>query len=302
MRSGDASPRSRSSVPFTAAILVASVALVALLISSMNGNLTVSGSGFKVPLSPFAGALGVLFVIVMVALILLVFMQLISLILKGLPKTSGAINIRQQKRSILSTIIAIVIILIFGIILLRLGHPSAPPHFSILSQNITRGLAANGTSAPNSLASAVFSGLVFALFLPIIVTMLVIALLVLRSVFRREHPEEELMEGERAAFAGSITKQIEAIDRGKDPRMAVIEIYSDMRRTLGQAGAWDRMTYTPREFASGAVEKLGLSAGSVRDLTYLYEEAKFSLHPVTENEKEKAVAMLQRIVDELERR
>lgn len=287
---------------FTVALLVASVALVALLISSMDGNLSVSGSGFKVPLSPFVGALGVLFVIVMVSLIILVLMQLISLILKGLPKTGGAINIKQQKRSLLSTVIAIAVILIFGIILLRIGHPSTPAHFSLLSQNITRGISSNSTSGANSLASAVFGGLVFALFLPMIVTMFIIALLVLHSVIKREHPEGELEEEERKEIAGVITRQIEAIDRGKDPRMAVIEIYSDMRRRLGQAGAWDRSTYTAREFASGAVERLGLSSESIQNLTYLYEEAKFSLHPVTENEKQRAVAMLQRVVNELGRK
>lgn len=265
----------------------------------MGGNLSVSGAGFDIPLSPLAGAAGVLFVIVMVALILLVFMQLISLILKGLPKMGGALTFKQEKRSALATIIAIGVILIFALILLRLGHPSLPSNFHLLTGNITRTIGTNSTSGATGFATSLFNGLVFALFLPMVITMFVIAVLILHSVIRREHDQGELEIEERHEIANIITRQISEIDQGKDPRMAIIEIYSEMRGKLGQAGAWDRQTYTPREFALGAVDRLGMSASIIQDLTYLYEEAKFSLHPMTEKEKDRAVDMLQHIVDEL---
>ena len=98
----------------------------------------------------------------------------------------------------------------------------------------------------------------------------------------------------------TITDAISALEGPSDPRGAILAAYARMAAELGPAG--DDGTLTPREFALKTGWRLKESAASLESLTALFEEARYSDHPMGERERSRALAALQDIERELERR
>ena len=279
-----------------AAVLAACVITAGVIIALMRGPLP-SNSSKDVQFAGASGAAGAVVVIVFIALILLTILELIRLIRRG-PQRRGKMTGGDSKRSILETVIAIVVVLVVLFLLLQFGHPVlSKPNTRLGSQNSTAGNL--GLPATNSsFAGALFGGLAFALLVPMVGIVAVIVIFALMSLFGSR---EEIRKGTgvKAAVAEAVEHSIEEIAGGKDPREAVIEVYSEMRWKLVQEGALDGTSTTPREFGRGAVERLGLRHQTVHQLTLLYEEAKFSLHPMSAVEEKRAMTLLKQIVEEL---
>jgi heme/copper-type cytochrome/quinol oxidase subunit 2 len=81
---------------------------------------------------------------------------------------------------------------------------------------------------------------------------------------------------------------------GDELRDAIIDAYRAMCSLL-PSGPTDIGSLTPREFADQAIEVLGWPAGPVKELTGIFELARYSLHPLREVERERALASLAEI-------
>ncbi len=81
---------------------------------------------------------------------------------------------------------------------------------------------------------------------------------------------------------------------GDELRDAIIGAYRAMCSLL-PSGPTDIGSLTPREFADRAIEVLGWPAGPVKELTSIFELARYSLHPLSEVERERALASLAEI-------
>lgn len=296
---GSVSGRTPGRSLFEIAAIAACVIIAAAVIASMRGELPVSGRVPGISFLTVLGAGGAALAAGIVVVILLLFLMLINLISRGLPKR-GSVGVVPKSGSPLALILAIAIFAALLITVVHFGHFSGLKNITAQQHPLNNTTGITGGQSGGGVAGYFLSLLTVTLFIPLLGIVLLLAIFAIALLFRG--PAEKREEGvlaERIALAREVEKEIAEIDQGKDPRRAVIEIYGEMRTRLSSAGAWDMATFTAREFAGRAVERLGLSSGSVNGLTYLYEEAKFSLHNVGEGQKKSALELLHRIADEL---
>jgi hypothetical protein len=101
--------------------------------------------------------------------------------------------------------------------------------------------------------------------------------------------EEESVEDELAAV---VSDTIDDLRREADARRAVIAAYARMEGVLGQHGQPRRPSEAPFEYLARILLALRVRAGAVRELTELFERAKFSTHEIDQQMKERAIAAL----------
>lgn len=78
----------------------------------------------------------------------------------------------------------------------------------------------------------------------------------------------------------------------RDPRRAVIRAFARMEQTFAAHNVEREPSETPREYVERALDRLGVSSASVRQLTNLYERAKFSRLEIDETMKADAIDAL----------
>lgn len=106
-------------------------------------------------------------------------------------------------------------------------------------------------------------------------------------------PSESLV---RAAELGLA----EMVDRGREPRQAIIACYAAMERELANVpGAAPQDFDTPTEVLARAVELHALHIDNAVQLVNLFEEARFSPHVMNEGHRDVAVEVLRLVLAEL---
>ena len=129
--------------------------------------------------------------------------------------------------------------------------------------------------------------------------LLVVAFLAARA--RRE--EEPEPEQERHALDDVLAQVVrETIDdlRGDvDPRRAVIAAYARMERILARHGYARRPAETPYEYLERVLIELRVAPDAVRELTDLFELAKFSSHTIGGELRERALTAFVAVRDDL---
>ena len=89
------------------------------------------------------------------------------------------------------------------------------------------------------------------------------------------------------------------IQDGSDPRLRIINCYQRMVLAAQRQGANITSDQTARELEAAIHDLLGIQGTSMRSLTNLFEEARYSLHPITENDAEHAQQYLLGIAEEM---
>jgi hypothetical protein len=91
------------------------------------------------------------------------------------------------------------------------------------------------------------------------------------------------------------------LDRGGDPRAVILALYASMLTAL-QPMVTDLGTSTPEEIRSTHLVRLGVRPDAARTLTRLFEEARYSTHPMGPPESARARDAVQAALDDLARR
>ena len=78
-----------------------------------------------------------------------------------------------------------------------------------------------------------------------------------------------------------------------DPRAAVIEAYARMEHVLAERELGRRTPEAPREYLRRVMREQGMPEASLTTLTALFEEARFSRHPIPESAPRRAASELQ---------
>jgi hypothetical protein len=78
-----------------------------------------------------------------------------------------------------------------------------------------------------------------------------------------------------------------------DPRAAVIEAYARMENVLAERELGRRIPEAPREYLRRVMREQGMPQESLATLTALFEEARFSRHPIPESAPRRAASELQ---------
>ncbi len=84
-----------------------------------------------------------------------------------------------------------------------------------------------------------------------------------------------------------------------DPRTRIINCYQRMIQAAQQLGAPIRSDQTARELETAIRKMLMLRGPAIKDLTRLFEEARYSLHQITEEDGEIAHQRLLSIAEEM---
>ncbi|MFQ5910617.1 MAG: DUF4129 domain-containing protein, partial [Thermoplasmata archaeon] len=109
--------------------------------------------------------------------------------------------------------------------------------------------------------------------------------------------EDELRRGE---MARSIQEGLYRLTLGDDVRSVILGCYRDMVRLFKDRGVETDDYLTARELESLAIRRLRLSSESSRSLRELFEVARYSTHPLTEEDRRHAADCLERVKTELE--
>jgi hypothetical protein len=101
-------------------------------------------------------------------------------------------------------------------------------------------------------------------------------------------PEPLGRPGTRAAVEAAI----EALDSDQDPRGAVIAAYAAMERTLSLHDLGRVASEAPREYLRRVLAASEAPTGQAAIVTGLFEEARFSTHPISEHARGRTLAAL----------
>jgi Domain of unknown function (DUF4129) len=135
----------------------------------------------------------------------------------------------------------------------------------------------------------------------VIGSLVVIGVATAMTISRRRRPlsQDEIIARE---LAGALDDSLDALRAEPDPRKAVIAAYARLERVLGAHRLERLESETPNEYLTRILEDLDVERGSVRRLTDLFTEAKFSHHTVDAAMKEEAIEALTTVRDELRAR
>ncbi len=108
-----------------------------------------------------------------------------------------------------------------------------------------------------------------------------------------------LQDDVKEELSVAVSGAIDDLRREPDPRRAVIAAYARMEGVLARRGHARNPAETPFEYLSRILLSLRVREGAVRELTELFERAKFSTHPIDETMKERAISALLSVRDDL---
>ena len=101
----------------------------------------------------------------------------------------------------------------------------------------------------------------------------------------------------RAALAQAAAE----LDEGRDPRDVILGLYGAMLARLRPMAVGLDVS-TPEEIRAVHLERLGVRPTSARTLTRLFEEARYSEHPMGRESSQAAQAAVREVLDDLDRR
>jgi hypothetical protein len=97
---------------------------------------------------------------------------------------------------------------------------------------------------------------------------------------------------DESATGAAVQAAIGALGSVEDPRRAVIAAYAAMERTLAGNGVARSPAEAPREYLRRILVASSATEHEAKTLTGLFEEARFSLHPISEHVRELALSEL----------
>jgi Domain of unknown function (DUF4129) len=117
---------------------------------------------------------------------------------------------------------------------------------------------------------------------------------------QRARRERRAVVPDAAARVGSdLRRSLADLESERDPRLAVQRAYARMEESLGEIELSRAPDETPTEFTARVLRVLGASAAAASDLTGLLEIARFSDHPMDEDDRRRAIASVRRVEAEV---
>jgi Domain of unknown function (DUF4129) len=123
-----------------------------------------------------------------------------------------------------------------------------------------------------------------------------------RSRSRAAASEAEAVEAEPATPPAqddaevarrAVEAALEPLREPNDPRGAVIAAYARLEKVLAERDLGRRTPEAPREYLARVLGEQGMPERSLTTLTSLFEEARFSLHPIPESAPRRAQSELE---------
>jgi hypothetical protein len=202
--------------------------------------------------------------------------------------------------------VVLLVALLFVVLARLVSHPAAKPPGNATGTNQTivppphppGGPPGNFTLGPiNAPGWEAYLGLIVVVVVLVAVAIPVTAYLASRRREEDEKPTTSATERTRAEIASTLAK-LEA-DPNADPRALVVALYGRLLASVDdRVGGVEARTAREIEFES--VHSLGLPPEAARELTALFEEARYSPHPISSNDVDRARGALRRILGRID--
>lgn len=279
---------------FRLLLVFAALVLSSVMIASVSGNAGfLSNLGRPVQLGPAVGY--TLLFLIIVFFIAVLIMEVILFFIHVRTSKKG-ILVGGGSRSSFVTNSIIALAFIFSLVGLYFLLNSAHLSSSILNRS-ARPVTGNSTApvigfdGGSQFSSAI--GLVLSVAIALILALAAIYVIIaIRPTGMHEDEAHEMI-------SQSIGQEIEKIRDSADPRAAILDSYRKMCSFLSSRGAEDKGWWTAREFEKRITERFGLQGKTVAEITSLFEEAKYSMHPLGGLERDRAVSLLEEIRKEI---
>lgn len=115
----------------------------------------------------------------------------------------------------------------------------------------------------------------------------------------RRRARGELRPGLAADLSRALDESLDDLRAERNPRRAVIAAYARLERVLAAHELPRRPAEAPLEYLGRMLAELSVRERAARELTELFETAKFSQHAVGPEMKEQAIAALETVRDDL---
>ncbi len=162
-----------------------------------------------------------------------------------------------------------------------------------------QGTTANATANLTTVPAVGGVPLGVLLIMVFILALVVVTVLMDLNVRLRRMGPPAALTSRRAAAAQAVDAAISELQLGQDVRTAIMACYKRFCILLGIRGFRDQEALTPREIEERAVSQLEVSPSSAESLTSLFEEARYSTHPLGDEARDRAVESLARIREAL---
>ena len=97
----------------------------------------------------------------------------------------------------------------------------------------------------------------------------------------------------------ALDKTVDDLYSGKDIRSTIMRCYQQMCLALEDTGVSNAEFMTPREFTKLAIAKLDISRNTLKEMTKLFEEARYSVHELGDDMRNRALKNLNLLKDDL---
>jgi hypothetical protein len=152
------------------------------------------------------------------------------------------------------------------------------------------------SGSPSSLAFIKYVALAI-----VAVALAALVAILLRRLRSRPAPVELIpVVDDEAALRDAVAAGRMALGEVSEPRMAIINCYLAMERSLADAGAIRVAAETPDELLARSLAAGLLHGDAPAELTSLFYEARFSTHPVPESARRRALSALDLILADLD--
>jgi len=101
-----------------------------------------------------------------------------------------------------------------------------------------------------------------------------------------------VVHDEAAVAREAVDAALAPLREPADPRAAVIEAYARMEHVLAKRDLGRQTAEAPREYLQRVMRDRGMPEESLTTLTALFEEARFSRHPIPESTRRRAATEL----------
>ncbi len=134
---------------------------------------------------------------------------------------------------------------------------------------------------------------------PILLIVVPVIFLVVNQ-FWKAYSKREETPSIKLQVRDTIDRTLNELYTGKDVRSTIIRCYAEMSYYLEEKGVRERKFFTSREFRANALRKLSIDPRLLYNLTRMFEEARYSTHPLGKYEKRKAIENLESLKKELD--
>jgi hypothetical protein len=187
---------------------------------------------------------------------------------------------------------------VFLLLALPFLVPEAPPS-GVTSTNDVPRAAPAGSPAPADEAISTEATWLLVGSVAALLVLAPVAVVIRRRRARRERGTE--VPDVAARVGSDLRLSLADLESEPDPRRAVERAYTRMEGSLGEVELSRAPDETPTEFTARVLRVLGASAAAASDLTGLFEVARFSDHPMDEDDRRRAIASVRRVESELAR-